>query len=1163
MDTQRVIRIVIDASKAKEGGAAAQAALNGIQSAAMKLTGLLGAAFSFGKVVQETIRAEKALAQLDAAVKSTGGAAGLTTSELAKMAAGFQKVTAYGDESVMEMQAVLLTFTRVGREVFPQASAAILDMATRLNMDLKSATIQVGKALNDPIKGITSLTRAGVQFSSAQKDMIKTLVDSGRGIEAQKIILKELETQFGGSAAAARNTLGGALEALSNKFGDLLEVTGGPLDKVTSGINTLTDNLDTLAKAAVIAGGALAGMALAAFASNLVAATGGVLGLTAAMRALAAVAAANPLGLVLTTLGALAGAAAVFWDETVKIGDTTVHVGALLKTTWDVVWGVLKNTTMQAVNLALAFGALLTLDFGNAKAFWEDMKKNGVDAVESVTGALEKYKKNLADLNIKSGSDATGGGGGGLPPPFNMSADALKKAEEATSQLDEFMEGLRDEVFLMQQSADAREEWTAILRAGSLAMADYQKGLRDSPLLYDAETAAIRANIREKNALKRAEDDAAAAFDALSKAVQDGMNEWQRVADRTTDRIVDGFADMLEGGKDAFRNLKDFALGMFREITANAVIRPVIQPIIERAMQSTAGQALGYGFAGYELANSLTSPRRGPGNEIGSAVGGTAGAAIGLAIGGPMGAKIGAFIGSFAGGTIGGMFGARPSDNTQFSDIDLGSGRMTTGGFTGKRFDQGNLDAAKRLGDVTNGLIGILTEAAGGMAVAGRAFFEVGSVNGVLADINGARGRFAHTEAGGGQAVGFVVQQIAAQLGDALPESIRTAIQNADWSNMDAAAQALIDAIARVEFGKQFVDEINRQLEEAENPFTRGINQILGGFDAALPNAREFGVVSQLERLRDIDLEKLFKGMDAETLNNVITYYSTVKNNQVVVDLATVALGNLTTVVSELPPAIVDVCEVVETFLGMTDAESDFVNRNLAGIDEFINTLTNGIADLTRQADQWRGLVNSTGSAWRSLLTDSTLSPLSPQGRLQAAESQYNDLRSRAALGEISAIEQLPAASRDYLSAARDYFGGGEEYYRRFADVQGTLQNAESVASRHLGIAESQLEVLQTQLTEAEAVRQRLTDLIDGQAVVITSLGQLNDIAAAISAIVAAASQPRVVGAEEPKAVDTSGVFKEGMAAINGQLIVLNETNVKQANELAEVRAQLARSNAA
>src|SRR5688572_21002349 len=128
-DTQRVIRIVIDATKAKEGGAAAQAALNGIQSAAMNRAGLLGAGFSFGKVVQETIRAEKALAQLDAAVKSTGGAAGLTTQELAKMAAGFQKVTAFGDEAVMEMQAVLLTFTRVGREVFPQASAAILDMA--------------------------------------------------------------------------------------------------------------------------------------------------------------------------------------------------------------------------------------------------------------------------------------------------------------------------------------------------------------------------------------------------------------------------------------------------------------------------------------------------------------------------------------------------------------------------------------------------------------------------------------------------------------------------------------------------------------------------------------------------------------------------------------------------------------------------------------------------------------------------------------------------------------------------------------------------------------------------------------------------------------------------------------------------------------------------
>ncbi|WP_305047201.1 phage tail length tape measure family protein [Geoalkalibacter sp.] len=190
------------------------------------MAGLAGG-LSMGAVVAATVRQEAAMQQLEAAVRSTRGAAGLTTQELADMAAAMQTVTTYGDEAVMEMQAVLLTFTRIGRETFPQATEAILDMATRLNMDLKSAALQVGKALNDPAAGVSALTRAGVQFSEQQKNMIERLMQTGQTAEAQRVILRELETQFGGAARAARNTLGGALTSLRNAFGDLLEAKGG------------------------------------------------------------------------------------------------------------------------------------------------------------------------------------------------------------------------------------------------------------------------------------------------------------------------------------------------------------------------------------------------------------------------------------------------------------------------------------------------------------------------------------------------------------------------------------------------------------------------------------------------------------------------------------------------------------------------------------------------------------------------------------------------------------------------------------------------------------------------------------------------------------------------------------------------------------------------
>lgn len=186
------------------------------------------AALGFGAVViANTIEAEKVQAQLAAALKSTAGAAGLTQGQLNDMAGALQRTSTLSDEAINSAQALLLTFTKIGKDVFPEAIEGALDMSAALGTDLQSATQQLGKALNDPLKGISALGRAGVQFTEEQKGMIEALVETGRVADAQRIILGELETQFGGSAAAARDTLGGALEAAKHAFGDLLEGDNG------------------------------------------------------------------------------------------------------------------------------------------------------------------------------------------------------------------------------------------------------------------------------------------------------------------------------------------------------------------------------------------------------------------------------------------------------------------------------------------------------------------------------------------------------------------------------------------------------------------------------------------------------------------------------------------------------------------------------------------------------------------------------------------------------------------------------------------------------------------------------------------------------------------------------------------------------------------------
>lgn len=195
------------------------------------------------RYITNSIEAERIQAQLVATIKSTGGAAGLAVNQLNDMADALMRATTFDDESINQVQGLLLTFTKIGSDVFPRATEAVLDMSTALGVDLKSAAMQVGKALNDPVAGLTALSRAGVQFSETQKETINDLVETGDVAQAQTIILRELETQMGGSARAARDTLGGALQALQNSFDNLLEGDAG-----SGGVRGTRDAIESLTR---------------------------------------------------------------------------------------------------------------------------------------------------------------------------------------------------------------------------------------------------------------------------------------------------------------------------------------------------------------------------------------------------------------------------------------------------------------------------------------------------------------------------------------------------------------------------------------------------------------------------------------------------------------------------------------------------------------------------------------------------------------------------------------------------------------------------------------------------------------------------------------------------------------------------------------------------
>lgn len=198
-------------------------------------------------------------AQLAAVLESTGHAAGISQAALNKHAEALQGVTNYDDEAVGSAQALLLTFTQIGGQTIPRATKAVLDMSTAMKQDLGSSSVMIGKALNDPIKGITALTRVGVTFSDEQKNMIKSMVAANDVAGAQAVILAELEKEFGGSAEAAREADGGFI-ALGNSVGNLAEAAGNlvlGINDGTGAISGLIGMVDNLTATVTEAGDAI------------------------------------------------------------------------------------------------------------------------------------------------------------------------------------------------------------------------------------------------------------------------------------------------------------------------------------------------------------------------------------------------------------------------------------------------------------------------------------------------------------------------------------------------------------------------------------------------------------------------------------------------------------------------------------------------------------------------------------------------------------------------------------------------------------------------------------------------------------------------------------------------------------------------------------------
>jgi hypothetical protein len=204
-----------------------QSKVTGVGSAFSNLQGIIavaGVGLFAGQALEEYQQAAAANAQLKASYISTNAAVGESYKQLQDLSDKLAATSIFDDDDITKAQSVLLTFTNIKGKVYEEALPAIADLASKMGGDLQGTVVQVGKALNDPIQGITALTRVGVSFTDQQKAIIKHYVDIGETAKAQQLIIGELNKEFGGSAKAALDA--NPVIEIQKQFKEIQETVG-------------------------------------------------------------------------------------------------------------------------------------------------------------------------------------------------------------------------------------------------------------------------------------------------------------------------------------------------------------------------------------------------------------------------------------------------------------------------------------------------------------------------------------------------------------------------------------------------------------------------------------------------------------------------------------------------------------------------------------------------------------------------------------------------------------------------------------------------------------------------------------------------------------------------------------------------------------------------
>jgi SLT domain-containing protein len=498
-------------------------------------------------------------------IRSTGGAAHVTAAQVGDLATSISNKTGADDEAIQSGENFLLTFTGVrnevgkGNDIFNQAAMAATDLAAGLNhgevsaQGTQQAANMLGKALSEPVKGMTALRRVGISFTASQVAQVKALVRTGHTLEAQKVILREVNKEFGGTAKAAADPL----QRMGVILGNVGEDVG---NKLLPALNAGADVLAAIPEPVYLAGAGFVTLGVGAIglAKGINAVRDISQGAAGAMRLLG-VRMGEAAVAETVEAGAARGAAA----STAAAGDAAVVAGAKFGKLASV--GLLGGAVIGLAALSTqATGWMGSSDV--AKVSTDKLAQSLLRMQSSGKASGEAFdllyvKSGRMRLHTDSSTEAMQRFGDEAQGAFGMSlTDIAGRAQTGSERLDRFnatasqMDAALANLVQNGHGADASVMFEQLKAATGLTGAELQHVINRFPQY----TAAAAAAARQSDATTRAIGDESSVL----RGVQHGGN--------IASTALHGVADAADAAARAANRHKQATQGELDKMDANA-----------------------------------------------------------------------------------------------------------------------------------------------------------------------------------------------------------------------------------------------------------------------------------------------------------------------------------------------------------------------------------------------------------------------------------------------------------------------------------------------------------------------------------------------------------------------------------------------------------------